>query len=197
MPPVTCGIKHLQFGYILYRFIHLQEAKASVQTVARRHTRALLSLLVLAKNIKSSSGELVLICSKVVPAEVLVFAPRVRFPVGAALRPRGSAVACSRMALDGEEAHNWYLFSRRITGTTCGKRGGDEARFSVKSFQSLGFVHVSTKGRCDDTKGHICHSRRHFLSSALPMSNRGVSEHVFLRRRLLFSPYARMMDDCV
>lgn len=28
------------------------------------------------------------------------------------------------MALDGEEGHNWYLFSLRIAGTSCGKRGG-------------------------------------------------------------------------
>lgn len=164
MPPVTCGIKHLQFGYILCRSIHLQEAKASVQTVAPRRTRASLSLLALAK---MRCGEVVLICSEVVSAEVLVFAPRVRFPVGAALRPRGSRVACSPMALDGRRraqlvlvfSENYWNQLRKDRGGGVGERRRGRI-FCEK--QSLGFVHVSTKGRRDDTKGHICHSRRHF-----------------------------------
>lgn len=61
------------FGSILYGSIHLQEAKASEQTVARRHTRASLSLLVsVGVNVKKrGSREVVLFALKCRPLRFL------------------------------------------------------------------------------------------------------------------------------
>ncbi len=58
----------------------------------------------------------------------------VRFPVGAEYGPR--AVVCCCIYLDGEEGHNWYLFSLRDTllEPVAGRRK-DEARYSLKCYR--------------------------------------------------------------
>lgn len=124
MPPVTCGIKHLQFGYILHGSIHLQEAKASEQTVARRRARASLSLFVLAKTQKARERGSP-ICSEVASAEVLVLSLRGLDFLSARRSGLGALESHALgLALDAEGGHNWYLFSPRMAGTSCGKRGG-------------------------------------------------------------------------